>query len=287
MKSKIILLNSFVGIYLFFLMIGFIFTPYVVSAQESIERNATINAGSNGIVEKVAAGELLPVSVKLSNFGGGKSVDVLIQYEIFSDKGEKIYSTNETVAVETTANFVKIIQIPYGTAPGTYTAKTSIIYDGQLVPATTQFNFKVERKILGLFESAFFLYGGITIFVSIFMVLFVHLLTRHNRKVRSSPIDYFDIPRNERTFYEILSDVIMEMRERVGDKAIDIAAGVEGLKIDKKSGRVLSLSRDPAKIISDLVSAYEKLLGIKVLSLVDRTGLEPATPSLQMRCSTR
>ena len=116
-----------------------------------VTKNAQVDTGNAGTTVRVAPGELLSISVKLSNFGGGKRVDVLVEYSIFSSTGEKIYSTNETVAVETTNNFIKTIQIPFSVAGGIYIAKTSIIYGGQLVPATTQFSFTVEKKILGLF----------------------------------------------------------------------------------------------------------------------------------------
>lgn len=235
-----------------------------VSGALDVTKNAQVDTSNAGIVMKVAPGELLPISVKLSNFGGGKRVDVLIEYSIFSSAEEKIYSTNETVAVETTNNFIKTIQIPFETANGIYTAKTSIIYNGQLVPATTQFNFTVERKILGLFQSDFFLYGGITLIVSIFVLLTGYLLIKHGRKTRFTPLDYSNISHDKRIFYEILSDTIMQMRERVGDDAIHIATNIDGLKIDKENGKVLAISENPSKIIATLVSEYEKILGKKV-----------------------
>lgn len=226
--------------------------------------NAQINTTSAGLVTKVAPGELLPVSVKLLNFGGGKKVDVIVTYEIFNAKEESIYQIKETVAVETTASFVKTLQIPFTALPGIYTAKTSIIYGGQLVPATTQFPFRVERKIFGLFQNDFFLYGGITAIVGVLMTLLGHTLIKRRRTERLVPFDYSNIPHGKRTFYEILSDTIMEMRERVGDDALDIAANIDGLKIDKATGRVLALTDHPSKIIATLVSEYEKLLGKKV-----------------------
>lgn len=67
-----------------------------------------------------------------------------------------------------------------------------------------------------------------------------------------------------RTFYEILSDTIMDMRQRVGDQAIIIANSIDGLKIDPDSGKVLSISENPSKIIAELVSKYEVELGKKV-----------------------
>jgi len=223
-----------------------------------------VDTSSAGLIVKVAPGEILPISVKLSNFGGGSRVDVLIKYSIFSSGGIEIYSTSETVAVETTANFVKTIQVPFGTAPGIYSAKTSIVYQGQLVPATTQFSFTVERKIFGIFQSDFFLYGSMTILAGVLMFSLGHAFVKRRRLARFAPSDYSSIPRDQRIFYEILSDTIMGMRERVGDDAVKIASDIPGLEIDQETGRILALKDKPSKIIATLVSEYENLLGKKV-----------------------
>ncbi len=215
-------------------------------------------------INEVAPGELLPISVKISNFGASSRVDIVIKYSILNNAGEEITSTTETAAVETTASFIKSVQIPFATAPGVYTAKTSVTYPGHVDPATTQFSFTVERKILGVFQSDFFLYGGIAVIVSIFLVLFGHILVKRRRTSRFSPCDYSEISDCDRTFYEILSDTIMQMRGRVGDDALTIAANIPGLSIDRKTGRILSLTESPAKVIAVLVSEYEKRLGKKV-----------------------
>lgn len=229
----------------------------VVFAQEVDTSNA-------GFIAKVAPGELLPISVKLSNFGGGKRVDVVIKYTILTSAGEEIYSSNETMAVETTADFIKTIQIPFTTNPGTYIAKTTINYEGQLVPATTQFPFTVEWKIIGLFQSDFFRYGGITILFSIIMFALGHELVKRRNVTRFTPLDYSNIPHQRRVFYELISDTVMGMRQRVGDAALDIAAHTDGLVIDEKTGRVLKFTESPSKVVAQLVSGYEKALGQKV-----------------------
>jgi len=236
-----------------------------VSQALDVTKNAQVDTSNAGVVVKVAPGELLPIAVKLSNFGGGRRVDVLVEYSIISSTGEKIYSTNETVAVETTNNFIKTIQIPFGTGGGVYIAKTSIIYNGQLVPATTQFSFTIEKKILGIFQSDFILYGGIAILISIFMAALGHvLIKRRQRTMRLVPVDYSDVPHDTRVFYELISDTIMGMRQQVGESALDIAKQIEGLVIDEKTGRVLRLTTKPSKVVAELVSGYEKVLGKKV-----------------------
>ena len=223
-----------------------------------------VETSGAGLVSKVAPGEFLPLSVKLLNFGNRKKVDVTITYLITNLDGKVIYSAEETVAVETTATFVKTIQIPFETTPGRYIAKSSIAYQDQVAPATTEFPFVVERKILGLFQSDFYRYGGITLLISILMVLLGHALIKHRRKGRFTPFDYSDKPKEERIDYEILSDTIGQMRQRAGDRALDVATHTEGLVVDEKTGRVLKLTDSPAKVVAGLVSGYEKALGKKV-----------------------
>jgi len=225
---------------------------------------AEVQTSSGNLVTRVAPGELLPVAVKLTNFGGGSRVDVTIDYRILNEKGEAVITEKETVAVETTASYIKVIQIPRDIAPGNYTAESSIVYQGQKVPATASYQFTIERKILGLFETQFIIYGIITFFVGIASVIASRLIKKKLRVSRIAPHEYTDIPKEERIFYEIVSDIIAQMRQRVGDKALDIAKSIDDLEIDENSGRVLKIKKSPAKIIALLILKYEKTLGKKV-----------------------
>jgi len=235
-----------------------------VSAETASLYNARIDAASAGLATKVAPGDLLPISVKLSNFGGGQRVDVLITCSVLDSAGNEIASTTDTVAVETTASFEKAIAIPPHAPSGTYIARTSVVYAGQIAPATSQFSFTVEPRFLGLFRSDLYLYGGVTIAISLCVLLLGNLAARHRHRSRLAPYDYSRVPRGERIFFEILSDTIMQMRLRAGDDALKIASHIDGLTIDGRTGRVLELTDHPAKVIAELVSEYEKLLGKKV-----------------------
>lgn len=213
----------------------------------------------------MAPGELLPVSVKLLNVSGTRRLDVQVYYSVLSQANESIYSSSETVAVETTASYVKMVQIPYYIIPGVYNVRVSIKYDGQTVPATSHFPFTVEKKIGGIFQTTLLTYAALALLSALVLAIALVIFRRkyHNRS-RLSPIEYSDVPNNMRTFYEIISDTIMDMRQRVGDQAIVIANHIEGLKIDPESGKVLSVSANPSKIIAELVAEYERELGKKV-----------------------
>src|SRR3989344_5867397 len=197
-----------------------VFAQDFQGAQLDIAQDAKIDVKNTGLSVKVAPGELLLVSVKLSNFGGNKRVDVTIHYEIIDGDENQIYTITETVAVETTASFTKNIQIPFGTPPGNYISKTSIVYNDQLVPATSQFSFLVERKIFGFFQSDFWMYGAITLILAIIMLIAGRFLVKRQKVTRFAPIDYSHIPYEKRPFFELLSDTIMQMRSRVGDRAL-------------------------------------------------------------------
>lgn len=263
--TKICLLICLLG-GAFFVIAWSVFAAVSANAQpeSDIVQSARVETSSAGLVAKVAPGELFPIAVKLLNFGGGRKVDVTLRYTILTSAGTEIYAGEETVAVETTAHFVKTIQIPFNTAPGAYIAKTSATYGGQLVPATTQFPFTVERRIVGLFQSDFLFYGGSILAAGVGIIILGRSVVRRRVGRRFKPIDYSDLPHDQRVFFELISDIIMEMRERVGDAALDIAAYTEGLVIDGQTGRVLKLTDSPSKIVARLVSGYEQTLGHRV-----------------------
>jgi hypothetical protein len=229
-------------------------------AQES----GGVKTSSEGLISRVAPGEFLPISVKLMNFGGGRRVDAVVNYKILDSNNVEVLRDSETVAVETTASFVKTIQIPYNLPPGMYTVVSGIVYEGQEVPATSQFHFTVEGKIAGIFVSQLIIYGTITVAVGIVFAVVSRLIVKRRRAGRLVPHEYRDIPTPERLFYEIISDTIMQMRYRAGDRAIALARGVDGLVIDEESGRVLKIDKDPAEIAALLILRYEDSLGEKV-----------------------
>jgi len=229
-----------------------------------IHEGAEVKTESGGLVTKIAPGEFLPVSVKLTNFGGGRRVDVSIDYSILDDSGNVITTESETVAVETTASYVKFIQVPYSAVPGTHTAQSSIVYQGQLVPAIATYQFSVERKIAGIFTSQFILYAIIALSIGIVFAIMSRLLIKKRRARRLTPHDYSNVPKEKRIFYEIIGDTIMQMRYRVGDEAMEIAKNIRNLVIDERDGKVLEIKDSPEKIIALLVLQYEKNLGEKV-----------------------
>lgn len=159
------------------LIVAFSLFSTIAMAQEPEVRTSTGN-----LVTRVAPGELLPISVKLVNFGGGKKVDVIIDYFILNEKGETVLQEKETVAVETTASFIKILQIPRDTPSGKYVAESSITYQGQKVPATASYQFAVERKIAGMFANQFLIYGAVTLIIGIIFAIVGQIVKKTSRE---------------------------------------------------------------------------------------------------------
>lgn len=245
-------LLAFICLVLEIIVIGF--NLQALAAEPKI---GEVKTKGEGLISKVAPGEFLPISVRLVNFGGGRRVDVTINYQILDSNDVVVLTETETVAVETTASFVKIIQIPNDLPPGKYTASSDITYETQEVPATSKFQFTVERKIAGIFVSQLILYGIITGLIGIAFAVISRLIIKR-RASRLTPHEYSDMPKQERLFYEIISDIITQMRYHLGDQAIEIARDIDGLVINKENGRILELNKDPAEIVALLVLRYQK-----------------------------
>ena len=212
---------------------------------------------------RVAPGELLPVSLKLSNFGSERRVDVEVIYKIVNEANVVIHTEHETIAVETTFSSLKQLVVPTGTPPGVYHVFSSVSYPYQTTPATASFNFRVERSFLGIFQSDWLFYFSITLFLSMVSFFASRLFIRS--WIGRTPLhSYLDKPANEQIYYEMISDAIAQMRLHAGDEALAIASGIAGLEIEKKTGKVVKILSDPAQIISRLVQQYESTLGQRV-----------------------
>ena len=233
------------------------YNPPIFAAE-----SGEVKTSGGSTVSRLAPGELLPISVKLANFGGGKRVDVTIDYQVLDEAGRVVLTENETVAVETTSSYVRNIQIPHSLPPGNYTATSSITYEGQEVPATSKFQFTVERKIAGIFISQLILYGLLILVVGLIFAIISRLIIKR-RYSRQTPHDYSKVAKQERIFFEIVSDLVAEMRQQIGSKAIEIARSVGGLDINE-NGRVLEIKKDPAEIVALITLEYEKFIGKKV-----------------------
>lgn len=256
-------------------VLGFIVFFLFFSASGALGQGVTesdetrIETEGAGMVSRVAPGESLPMSVKLLNFGEGEKVDVTIHYKIFDKEEELMIHETETVAVETTASFERDIPIPDNFPTGRYTAYSEIEYKGQKVPAVSQFQFTVENEFWGIFISDLILYTVITLVVAVLVIIATRFVIKE-RKRRFAPHTYSDVKKEDRIYYELMSDMIMQMRYREGDKAVELAKEIDGLEIDEDTGRIKNISKDPAEIITLLMIQYQKNFGKKKADVVSK-----------------
>jgi len=247
------------------LLIFLTYGKYAVAQENSVDSGlGTVKIESEGVDNRIAPGEFLPISVKLVNFGSQKNVDVTVNYEILDSNNKNIYSENETVAVETTASFVKRVQLPHTMNPGTYTFVTTLNYPYQTAPAVSKFSFVVEAKIAGIFESDFILFSIIFVVVALLAPIFIYFFLGGMQKRPVAFHDYSDKPKDLIIYYEILSDIISQMRLRIGNDALEITKDIPDLQINDKNGVVINIKKDPAKIIALLVSRYEQVSGQRI-----------------------
>lgn len=173
---------------------GFVIIIIIATSFLSLDNaSAQINSSSihrsdiEGFTLRVAPGEELFFAVKLINFGVSKRSDVNIFYKIYNNDNAIVYSQNETVAVETTATFIRHPVLPRTLPIGNYTMVSYVAYPNQISPAISEFRFTVENKYFGIFISDLWWYILILLvsciasaIVSHFMIEYVvHASRRH------------------------------------------------------------------------------------------------------------
>ncbi|OGY41182.1 MAG: hypothetical protein A2Y82_01920 [Candidatus Buchananbacteria bacterium RBG_13_36_9] len=215
--------------------------------------------------QKVAPGESLPVSMKLFNMGGSGRVDVEITYRIEDAQKNVLSEELETVAVETTASFIKQVKIPPDLKPGKYFILADMKYPDQKVPAVSRMPFQIEYKYFGFFRDQLIILAAIVIGCIILILLVAYFINKR-RKIVVSQFEYKNAPPPLKPYFELISDIILTMRLHLGDKALAIANSIIGLKV-ADNGEVLAIDKEPMEIVTLLTMQYEKNLGYKGINL--------------------
>lgn len=211
---------------------------------------------------RIAPGEGLPVRTKLINTQSVRRVDVVLMYRILDSEDKTIDEDTETVAIDTTATIFHVFTLPLSLPSGRYQLEVEALYPGQEFPAYSSFGFLVEPKIFGMFRSDLALFSALAVVLLASAILGFALMQR--RRYHSMiPRDFSHVSEHERVYYEIVSDVLQQMRFSIGAKAVRIASRVEGIELDGKGG-VARLTRDPAEVVADLVTTYEQATSKKL-----------------------
>lgn len=255
-------MNNWIKYCQFIFIFLFIFLPLTDIKAQNLNK---IEVTTIDQFQKVAPGESLPVAMKLLNMGGSGRVDVEITYKLEDFNKNVISEELETVAVETTASFIKQVKIPPDLKPGKYFVLADMKYPQQKVPAVSRTPFSVEYKFLGFFLDQLLILATITIIGIIIVLLIVYFINK-SRRIVVSQFDYSKIPQQLRPYYELISDIILTMRLHLGDKAIKLANQVNGLEV-AESGKVLLIKKEPMEIVTLLTLQCEKNLHYQGLNL--------------------
>lgn len=212
-------------------------------------------------VGKVAPGEKLPIQVQLINFGTPEErVDVTLFYSVKDSHGITVLTDTETVAVQTTASFIKNVYIPDDFKSDNYTINLVINYRDQEFSAISQAQFKVQKKYFGFFLSDW-LRALPLLFLPFLIPFFLNFRKKEHDLLRPN---YSHIPEDERTYYEIVHDIVASIHHHVGDRDMKkIVDSIPGLGLDVSNIYIEELEGSVVVIIARLVSAYEKIVGKK------------------------
>lgn len=240
---------------------------YTTQSTENITGAALIMATVKApTAMRIAPGEKLPIPVSFQSFGGSDSTDVSVQYHIQGADGTRI-DDSQTLNISSNITPFESIQIPVGYNPGQYTITATVSYGDQTFSDVMKFQFVVEKKIAGFFVSQLVYMAGIFVFFVMFAVGVYYAYSR-----KKAPLDmYANIPESEKVYYEIIDDMISQMYDSIGDRAYKMADAIAGLVVDKKTGKILALRKDPSEIVSVLYIRYQNVFK-KKLKIAQRAG---------------
>jgi len=98
--------------------------------------------------EEVEAGNELKSQITLINVGTAAQVDVIVTYLVKDKRGNIIYESSETFAVEKQKSYVKSIKIPKGIKPDDYLAVIEVRYENQFAVSSEIFRVVEAKKFV-------------------------------------------------------------------------------------------------------------------------------------------
>ena len=111
--------------------------------------------------KKISAGQTLPVSTELFNFGNIGKIDVYVTYSIMNSSGTKIVEEKESIAVETTTSTLKELHLPESLPAGTYTVFVVVKYHAdQEASSSVQFEVVSSAELQTPTANAQNIFGG-------------------------------------------------------------------------------------------------------------------------------
>lgn len=214
-------------------------------------------------ITRIAPGEVLTISLEMTNIGRpDQATDVQVNYHLADKSGRIIYNNTETLAVLHSLIVVRDLPIPSSLLTGDYNLRIDLSYPGQTEPALSTFDITVEKKIFGFYYNQILAVLLTTLILSYLGYRMIDILNK--RMSLTGAFSYLRVPKSKRIFFRIVGDIISQMSASLGSKAYLLASKVDGLQVDLGTGHVLDINKEPAYVISKLITAYELELGEKV-----------------------
>lgn len=124
---------------------------------------------------EVKPGDELKTQITLLNIGPPKKVDVTATYIIKDKKGNVVYESSETFAVEKQTSFAKSFKIPKYLEPGDYIAIVEVRYENSFAVSSELFRVISEKSVVQQIAKSKPLAVVFVIFIA-FVFLFAYLL---------------------------------------------------------------------------------------------------------------
>ena len=206
----------------------------------------------------VKAGERLYFEIDVKYPENKIRKDLRIFYRILD--GEKLITETKVLrAIETQASFMDFVVVPSKSSIGMHTLSVVIEdYENLHKEVSVTFNIspRIDKMMLWVGGTVF----GVLLLIVILLVVQIVYTRARWRKALKAKHDYTNIPTGRRIYHELIGDAIVQMRARVGRRAIVIASKIDGLTISK-DGRVDEISREPSEVIAELVMLYKSEFG--------------------------
>ncbi|MBI2450814.1 MAG: hypothetical protein HYV52_00530 [Parcubacteria group bacterium] len=207
---------------------------------------------------EVVGGDRLYFEVEIKYPENPRRKDLRLEYQIFENE-IVIASEKALRAVETQASFLDYIVVPKGAKSGIHELNV-VITDYAVLHQEVSATFKVLKGRDRVVNYFLILLGAIAL-VGVLVVIQLIYGGRGNSGGGIKLQSYSHVSKDERLYYEIAASIIAQTLSLVGEKAIKAAQGIDGLEVDEKTGKVLRIRGDPAKVISSLIRSVESNFG--------------------------
>lgn len=129
----------------------------------------------------VLPGEEISAQIELYNLGHTDRLDVFLDYIIKDSDGNEVIQEHDSMAIETSANFVKNIQLPKDLAYGKYVFYVRVNYDDKIASASAWFNV---NRMFGAFYKNSYIFIIFLIIVVILLIFSIIAILKKTKEIK-------------------------------------------------------------------------------------------------------